>query len=202
VGAYLAGLLTGLSLIVAIGAQNAYVLRVGLSRQHVGLAVTICALADVVLIILGVGGVGSIVASSPGVLEVVRIVGVAFLVGFALLSFRRATRTEVLLPSEEAPRSARVVAIATLSFTFLNPHVYLDTVLLLGSIGGQYGHARWLFAAGACTGSILWFSTLGFGARAAARIMARPVTWRILDGAVGVVMLLVAANVATLHLGH
>ncbi len=201
-GALLAGLLTGLSLIVAIGAQNAYVLRLGLSRQHVGLAVAICAGADVLLIFAGIGGVGSLLRASPTLLEVVRWVGVAYLVGFAIVSFRRASRPEVLLPSERVTSSRRMVAIATLSFTFLNPHVYLDTVLLLGSIGSQYGAHRWLFALGASIASIAWFSTLGFGARAAAKVMARPVTWRVLDAVIGLVMLVVALDVATLHLAQ
>jgi L-lysine exporter family protein LysE/ArgO len=197
VDAALAGLLTGLSLIVAIGAQNAYVLRLGLSRHHVGLAVAICASADVVLIAAGTAGIGGLVRSHPGVLDVLRWVGVAYLVGYGLRSFWRARRSEVLLPSEATRPSARAVAATTLAFTFLNPHVYLDTVLLLGSLGNQYGTDRWAFAAGAAVGSILWFCGLGFGARAAAPLMSRTLTWRLLDVGIGVVMLLVALNVAT-----
>ena len=197
--AALAGLLTGLSLIVAIGAQNAYLLRLGLSRQYVGIAVAICAASDVVLILLGVGGIGRVTRSFPGVLEVLKWVGVAYLAGYALRSFWRASRRAVLLPSESEPPSGRVIATTTLAFTFLNPHVYLDTVLLLGSIGNQYGHSRWLFAAGACAGSVIWFVGLGYGARAMAPLMSRPATWRVLDLVIGVVMLGVAFNVATTH---
>ena len=197
--AALAGLLTGLSLIVAIGAQNAYLLRLGLTRSHVGTAVVICVTSDVLLIVLGVGGIGRLTRTYPQVLEVLRWVGVAYLVGYALHSFWRATRREVLLPSSSAPPSLAVVASTTLAFTFLNPHVYLDTVLLLGSIANQYGTNRWLFAAGACAGSIAWFTGLGYGARGASRWMSRPATWRALDVIIGVVMILVAMSVATTH---
>jgi L-lysine exporter family protein LysE/ArgO len=199
VSAALAGLLTGLSLIVAIGAQNAYLLRLGLTRQHVGLAVTICATSDVALILLGIGGIGGVVRSAPSALEVLKWVGVTYLVGYSIHSFWRASRREVLLPSETERPSLRVVATTMLAFTLLNPHVYLDTVLLLGSIGNQYGSDRWLFAAGASTASIAWFTGLGYGARAAARLMSRPATWRVLDVVIGVVMLLVALSVSTTH---
>ena len=159
----IAGFLTGLSLIVAIGAQNAYVLRLGLARHHVGLAVALCAISDVVLIFAGVAGIGGVIRSFPSVLNVLKWVGVTYLVGYALRSFWRARRPEVLLPSDVARPSARAVAVTTLAFTLLNPHVYLDTVLLLGSIGNQYGTGRWVFAAGASVASIMWFSGLGFG---------------------------------------
>lgn len=197
--AAVAGLLTGLSLIVAIGAQNAYLLRLGLTRQHVGIAVIICAASDVLLILLGIGGIGRVARSFPGVLEVLKWVGVAYLGGYALHSFWRASRREVLLPSEAERPSARAVVLTTLGFTFLNPHVYLDTVLLLGSIGNQYGASRWLFAAGACTGSIAWFAGLGYGARLVAPRMSRPATWRVLDVVIGVVMVGVAVSIAMTH---
>jgi L-lysine exporter family protein LysE/ArgO len=201
VDAALAGFLTGLSLIVAIGAQNSYVLRLGLSRQHVGLAVAICAAADVVLIAAGTAGIGGLVRSHPTALDVLRWLGVAYLVGYGLRSLWRARRSEVLLPSDATLPSARLVAVTTLAFTFLNPHVYLDTVLLLGSLGNQYGADRWAFALGAAAASILWFCGLGFGARAAAPFMSRPATWRLLDLGIGMVMLLVALNVATTRVG-
>lgn len=197
--AALAGLLAGLSLIVAIGAQNAFLLRLGLTRQHVGIAVTICAISDIILILLGIGGIGRVTRSYPGVLEVLKWVGVAYLVGYSLHSFWRASRRQVLLPSAADRPSRRAIASTTLAFTFLNPHVYLDTVLLLGSIGNQYGDSRWLFAAGACTGSIVWFVGLGYGARAMAPLMSRPATWRVLELLIGIVMLEVAFNVATTH---
>ena len=196
-----AGFVAGLSLIVAIGAQNAYVLRLGLTRNHVGLAVAICASADVVLIVLGVAGIGAVVRAHPDVLTVVRWVGVVYLLGYAVHSFWRARRPEVLLPADEPPRSRTVVAGAVLAFTFLNPHVYLDTVLLLGSLGNQYGDDRWWFALGAGLASTAWFTTLGYGASAAARLMARPITWRILDIAIGLVMVVIALKLATSDLG-
>ena len=195
--AALAGLLTCFSLIVAIGAQNAYLLRLGLSRHHVGLAATICAASDVALILLGIAGIGTIIRSAPGTLEVVRWFGVAFLIAFSLLSFWRARRPEVLLLADAERPTVQAVTLTTLAFTFLNPHVYLDTVLLLGSVGNQYGHHRWWFAAGACTCSIIWFYGLGYGARAASRLMSRPATWRVLDVVIGVVMLMVAASIAS-----
>src|ERR1019366_5069455 len=150
------------------------------------------ATSDVILILLGIGGIGRVSRSFPGVLEVLKWVGVAYLVGYSLYSFWRASRREVLLPSVATRSSRRVIASTTLAFTFLNPHVYLDTVLLLGSI-------RWLFAAGACTGSIAWFVGLGYGAKAMAPLMSRPRTWRVLDLVIGVVMLGVAFSVATTH---
>jgi len=202
VNAAWAGFFTGLSLIVAIGAQNAYLLRLGLTRRHVGVAVTICALSDVVLIVLGVGGIGAVVRSVPGALDAFRWIGVTYLVGYALCSFWRASRKEVLLPSEAARPSVKIVVTTTLAFTFLNPHVYLDTVLLLGSLGNQYGGDRWLFAAGACVASIAWFTGLGYGAKAAAGLMSRPATWRVLDVVIGVVMLLVAFSIGTTHVGR
>src|SRR5664280_13178 len=198
-GALFAGLFTGLSLIVAIGAQNAYVLRMGLSRHHVSLIITICALSDVLLIILGIAGIGSVIRSAPSALQILRWVGVVYLSLFALRSFWRALRPGVLLPSEVQRPATKAVDATTLAFTFLNPHVYLDTVLLLGSIGNQFGSSRWLFAAGACTGSIAWFVGLGYGAKAMAPLMSRPRTWRVLDLVIGVVMLGVAFSVATTH---
>jgi L-lysine exporter family protein LysE/ArgO len=191
-GVILVGLLTGLSLIIAIGAQNAYVLRMGLSRHHIGLIVAICAVSDIVLIVLGIAGIGSVIRSAPWALQVLRWVGVVYLSLFALRSFWRALRPGMLLPSEAQKPATRAVVSTTLAFTFLNPHVYLDTVLLLGSIGNQYGHGRWLFALGASMSSLVWFSGLGYGARFASRLMSRPVTWRVLDSGIGVVMVLIA----------
>ncbi len=197
--AVLAGLLTGLSLIVAIGAQNAYVLRLGLTRTYVGLAVVICGVSDVVLIFAGVAGIGGIVHQFPGVLSALKIVGTLYLLFYGLRCFWRARRPETLLPTDLARTTRSKVLLTTLAFTFLNPHVYLDTVLLLGSIGNQFHADRWLFAVGASVSSILWFSVLGFGARSAARLMSRPVTWRILDVGIGVVMVVVAIKISRTH---
>ncbi len=199
--AALPGLFAGLSLIIAIGAQNAFVLRLGLARNHVAAAVVICAAADALLIAAGISGLGVIVRSIPVALIVLKWIGIAYLTWYAIKSFRSAAHPEVLLPGDENTRSLRTVIAMTLAFTFLNPHVYLDTVLLLGSIGNQYRPNQWWFALGATCASILWFCTLGFGARAAARLMSRPITWRILDITIGVVMLLIAIRLVFSDLG-
>ena len=188
----LAGFLTGLSLIVAIGAQNAYVLRLGLARNHVGVAVVICAGADALLIAIGVGGLGAIVQAHGDVLTAIGLIGGAYLLWFAFRSFRSALHPDVLLPSQQEPQAVAAVALAVLGLTFLNPHVYLDTILLVGTIGASFGADRWWFALGAAIASVVWFSGLGFGARLLSPLMARPVTWRVLDAAIGVVMLTIA----------
>jgi L-lysine exporter family protein LysE/ArgO len=188
-----AGLVTGLALIVAIGAQNAFVLRQGVRREHVGVVVLLCALSDAVLILAGTAGIGAIVARAPVVLDVLRWGGAAYLAWWAVRSFRSATRPASLTP--EAPRSRGSVVGTTLALTFLNPHVYLDTVVLLGSVANQHGpDDRWVFAAGAVTGSILWFTAIGFGARAMAGVLDSPRTWRVLDAVIGVVMLVLAVR--------
>ena len=188
----LAGFLTGLSLIVAIGAQNAYVLRLGLARNHVGVAVVICAGADALLIAIGVGGLGVIVQAHGDVLTAIALLGGAYLLWFAFRSFRSALHPDVLLPSQQEPQAVAAVALAVLGLTFLNPLVYLDTILLVGTIGASVGADRRWFALGAAIASVVWFSGLGFGARLLSPLMARPVTWRVLDAAIGVVMLTIA----------
>ncbi len=190
--AALAGLLTGLSLIVAIGAQNAYVLRLGLARERVAVAVGICIAGDVLLIAAGVAGLGVLVQAHGDVLTAITLLGAAYLAWFAVRSFQRARRPEALTPAERAPGPARTVALTVLALTFLNPHVYLDTVLLLGTIGASFGDQRWWFALGASAASAVWFTGLGFGARLLTPLMARPATWRVLDAAIGVVMLALA----------
>ncbi|MDO4243231.1 MAG: LysE/ArgO family amino acid transporter [Actinomyces sp.] len=190
----LTGFVTGLGLIVAIGAQNAWVLRQGVRREHVGLVVAICALSDLVLIGLGTAAVGAVSAMAPWVLEVLRWGGVLYLLGFALTSFRSALRPGAL--EEAAARPAASVALTTIALTWLNPHVYLDTVLMLGTVTNSFGPLRWWAAAGACLASLVWFAGLGLGARALSRPLGRPTTWRVVDVGVGVIMLLVAANLA------
>jgi L-lysine exporter family protein LysE/ArgO len=192
-----AGLLTGLSLIVAIGAQNAYVLRQGLAREHVGLVVAICALSDVLLIAAGVAGIGRIVESAPWVIDVIRWLGVAFLTWYGVSSLLRARKPGSLHADERLTVSRRGVAVRAMALTWLNPHVYLDTVLLLGTIANQHGSTgRWWFAAGACVGSILWFSGLGFGARYASRWLSKPRAWQVLDVLIGLTMLAIALSLA------
>jgi len=182
-----AGLGTGLSLIVAIGAQNAFVLRQGIRRQHVPAIVVICALSDAVLIVLGIGGIGAVAGNGPAI-TVIAWVGGAFLIGYGLMAARRALRPDRLEPGEDTSRSLRASVLTCLALTWLNPHVYLDTVLLLGSVANSYGTARWSFGVGAACASVLWFSGLGFGARLLDRFFARPRSWRALDAAIAVTM--------------
>lgn len=191
--ALLSGLLAGASLIIAIGAQNAFVLRQGIRREHVLAIVLVCAVSDIVLILLGVAGIGVLIEAAPVVLDIVRWAGAAFLVGYAIFAARRALRPKALTLAATASTPPLASVLTALALTWLNPHVYLDTVLLLGSLASAQGDdARWYFAAGACVASILWFSALGFGARLLAPVFAKPAAWRVLDGAIAVVMLVLA----------
>lgn len=191
------GLLTGLSLIVAIGAQNAFVLRQGLLRQHVAPVVAVCAVADLALIAAGVAGLGVVVERAPATVEVVRWSGVAFLAGYGVRSLLTARRPGSLEAAGRGARSAGAAVATALALTFLNPHVYLDTVLLLGSIANQHGEGgRWVFAVGAAIGSFVWFFGLGYGARRLAPLFAKPSAWRVLDGLIAVVMTLIALSLA------
>ncbi len=195
----LAGLGLGLSLIIAIGAQNAFVLRQGLRREHVLLVVAICAISDLALIAVGIGGGGLLFTALPWLVQVVRWVGAAFLLLYGLLAARRALRPSALGTDHAAPpktASTLAVALTCLALTWLNPHVYLDTVVLLGSVASTHGQARWAFGAGAGLGSILWFSALGFGARLLGPLFARPIAWRVLDAVIAVVMIALAVSLA------
>lgn len=188
------GLLTGLALIVAIGAQNALVLRQGVRREHVGAVVLVCMASDAVLILAGTAGVGALVQAVPWLLEVLRWGGALYLLWFAVSSLRAALRPQGLV-AEQAPRTAGSVIATTLALTWLNPHVYLDTVVLLGSLANQHGpDARWVFAAGAVTASVLWFTALGYGARLLARVLADPKAWRVVDVVIAVVMAVLAVR--------
>lgn len=194
--ALLPGFLTGLSLIIAIGAQNAFVIRQGLARSHVFLVVAICAIADTVLIFLGTGGLGTLIQSQPSALEFIRWFGVAYLTWFGIKSIRSIFTTDAMNIDGATSASRSAVIASVLGFTLLNPHVYLDTVILLGSISNQFQEDRWYFALGASLGSILWFSTIGFGAQAASRFMTKPIFWKILDSIIAVVMFSVAIFLA------
>jgi len=194
----LTGLVTGLSLIVAIGAQNAYVLRQGLAREHVGGVVLICTLSDVVLILAGVGGIGTIVEKAAWALTVVRWLGAAFLGWYGVSSLLRARRTESLRVAGDGTTSRRATLGRAVALTWLNPHVYLDTVLLLGTVANHQGSGgRWWFALGACVASALWFAGLGYGARLASRVLASPRAWQVIDVVIGLVMLVIAVRLAT-----
>jgi L-lysine exporter family protein LysE/ArgO len=188
-GAASSGFLLGASLIIAIGAQNAFILRQGLLREHVFVLCLICALADAVLIAAGVGGLGTLVASSPKLIAVVTAGGALFLACYAVLAFRRAMNPETLRAAREGEKSLKVAVAACLAFTFLNPHVYLDTVLLLGSLSGRFaGPVRMSYGIGAATASFVWFFGLGYGARLLQPLFARPSAWRVLDIVIGLVM--------------
>ncbi|MFF7607874.1 LysE family transporter [Streptomyces parvulus] len=185
-----AGFGTGLSLIVAIGAQNAFVLRQGIRRDAVLAVVGICALSDALLIALGVGGVGAVVVAWPDALTVVGWIGGAFLLCYGALAARRVFRPEGALRAEgDGAGSRRRAVLTCLALTWLNPHVYLDTVFLLGSVAADRGPLRWTFGLGAAVASLVWFAALGFGARHLGRFLARPVAWRVLDGLVAATMI-------------
>ena len=189
------GLGLGLSLIVAIGAQNAFVLRQGLRTEHVGAVVAVCTASDAVLIAAGVGGAGALVTREPAVLRVVGLAGAVFLFGYGLFAARRALRPAALVTTGTGGRTALAATVVTcLGLTWLNPHVYLDTVALLGTLSGTYGRDRWAFGAGAALGSLLWFTGLGYGARLLRPVFARPGAWRVLDTVIAVVMIALAVS--------
>jgi L-lysine exporter family protein LysE/ArgO len=190
-----AGFLLGGSLIIAIGAQNAFILRQGLLPEHVFVLCLICSLADAVLIAAGVGGLGTLVAASPRLVMVVTLGGAAFLACYAVLAFRRALHPETLRAARSGEGGLKAAVAACLAFTFLNPHVYLDTVLLLGSLSGRFaGPARIAYGVGAATASFIWFFSLGYGARLLQPLFARPSAWRVLDSVVGLVMAGIAVS--------
>lgn len=192
--AALSGLGFGLSLIVAIGAQNAFVLRQGVRGQHVLPVIAVCAVSDIVLIAAGVAGFGTVVEAVPAVLTVARYAGAAFLFGYAVLAARRALSSSALI-AEAAGASVAVGAsvLTCLALTWLNPHVYLDTVVLLGSFASTYASPdRWFLAAGAMLASVVWFLALGYGARRLGPLFARPTAWRVLDSLIAVFMLALA----------
>ena len=247
----LAGLGLGLSLIIAIGAQNLFVLRQGIRREHVFAVAAICALSDLALIIVGVSGIGAVLQAVPWLVEVIRWAGAAFLVVYGLLAARRAIRPSgealdagdagagdggadaarrsdagagtpaasggpgasgnpaasgaapssgVATATRVAPRTTLLAAVLTcLALTWLNPHVYLDTVFLLGSVANTHGDGRWAFAAGAGIASIAWFFGLAYGARLLGGVLASPRAWRVLDGVIAVVMIGLGVSLVLPH---
>lgn len=192
------GLLAGLTLIIAIGSQNVFVLRQGIRHEHVLPVVAVCIASDAVLITAGAGGLGALVRAVPEVVVAARWAGVAFLLGYAVLAARRALRGGESLQADGAGRGSGLGAVVAtaLALTWLNPHVYLDTVLLLGSIAATHGAQAWLFAVGAVVGSTIWFTALGFGARGLGRVLSSARSWRVLDGLVAVTMVMVAMMLA------
>jgi L-lysine exporter family protein LysE/ArgO len=189
----LAGFAASLVLIVAIGAQNAFVLRQGLRREHVVPVVLVCAVSDLALIVAGIAGLGAVIAAQPTAVTVVRWVGAVFLLGYALLAARRALRPAGLAPADRGPATLRATLLTSLALTYLNPHVYLDTVLLLGSVAQQHPH-RWLFGIGAAAASAVWFTALGAGAHRLGPVLSRPAAWRVLDGLIAAVMAVIAVT--------
>ncbi len=184
-----AGFLLSLSLILAIGAQNAFVLRQGLRGQHVGLVVAICIVSEGILIFTGVIGFGALSEALPSAERLIRIAGALFLVAYGVRSLLAALGPpQTLSAADGGGGSLRSAALTTLALTWLNPHVYLDTVVFMGSIAAQYGGDRFLFGAGALTASALFFLLLGYGARILQPIFATPLAWRILDGAMALLM--------------
>lgn len=196
----LAGFALGLSLILAIGAQNAFVLRQGMMRQHVLAVVLVCAVSDAVLIAAGVAGFGALTTAIPGLELWMRLAGAAFLLWYGARTLLSAWRGGAALRASEGTHGLRRAILTCLAFTWLNPHVYLDTVVLLGAVSVQYEN-RLAFGAGAVTASFAFFFALGFGARALAPVFARPAAWRVLDAGVGLTMWAIAAKLLS-GLGH
>jgi L-lysine exporter family protein LysE/ArgO len=199
----LLGLVTGLSLIIAIGAQNAFILRLGIegNTRLIAPVVTICALSDAALILAGVLGLGALVEAAPVVMIVIRILGAGFLIIYGLFAARRALHPQVLVAASSTGSTGLRAAVGTaLALTWLNPHVYLDTVLFLGAVATQQGAAeRWWWTGGAIAASFLWFFALGFGARLLRPVFARPGAWRVLDALIALVMIALGIRLA---LGH
>ncbi len=192
---FAAGFGLGGSLIVAIGAQNAFVLRQGLRRHHPLPIAFLCFAVDAVLILAGGLGLGTLVQQNPEALFVVRWAGAAFLFAYAGLALKRAMFPSALTTEAHAAPSLKAALLTTLAVSIMNPHVYLDTVVLLGSLAGRYPvDLRWSFIGGALTASFVWFHGLAFGARWLAPLFARPGTWRVLDGAIALIMASLGAS--------
>lgn len=195
ISAAVEGFLLGASLIVAIGAQNAFVLRQGLVRRHVFAVAAICALSDLVLITAGVGGLGTLVREAPSLLTAITLAGAVFLAAYGVISFGRAFRPGALTPADRSGAGLGATIATCLALTFLNPHVYLDTVVLIGALSARHpGAGAVAFGAGAGLASVTWFFGLGYGARLAAPIFARPRAWQVLDTLIGFVMFAIAAR--------
>ena len=186
------GFLTGLTLIIAIGAQNAFVLRQGLRRDYIFIVVVFAALSDALLVFTGILGLGQLIVSVPYLLEILRFAGAAYLLWFAYGAIRRTINPEVLVPGETVESNRWKVLGTIAALTYLNPHVYIDTVLLLGSIGNQFGDERLLFGLGASIGSVVWFFSLGYLATTLSRFVGNKMFWRVFESLVAVVMIAIA----------
>jgi len=184
----LTGLVTGLALIVAVGAQNAFLLRQGIRGEKVLPIVLTCLVSDVVAISLGVAGLGVVLERWPGVLPVAQVLGGLYLIAFGVHAAMRAWRPSSLEAGEGTALTTGRAVILTLALTWLNPHFYLDAILMLGTVANSFGPDRWWFLLGSLTASVLWFFGLGFGARLLRGLFARPGAWRVLDSAIAVLM--------------
>jgi L-lysine exporter family protein LysE/ArgO len=194
VTAFLKGMGLGGGLIVAIGSQNAYLLRQALKKEYVLTCIAICIICDVMLIGAGVAGMGKLIVEAPALLLWIKLAGAGFLIWYGIRAARSALSPVAMKSDNDKPATSRYAVIAAmLAFSLLNPHVYLDTVVLLGSIGGQQiGDGRIYFALGAMLASVIWFCSLGLGARFLIPVFARPRAWQILDGVIAVVMWILA----------
>jgi L-lysine exporter family protein LysE/ArgO len=199
--AIVSGLFTGLSLIIAIGAQNAFVLRQGLAGKFVLPVALVSAFLDAALIVLGVAGLGALLESVPFLLGLVRWLGAGYLVWFGIASLRKANSGQSLDVSGQGPSTIRKTVIATATFSLLNPHVYLDTVVFLGALAAQFGDNRWWFALGASVASITWFFGLAYGAKALSPYVKNPRFWRVLDTVIAFIMFGLAISLILLPLG-
>ncbi|MEL7274665.1 MAG: LysE/ArgO family amino acid transporter [Pseudomonadota bacterium] len=189
------GFVTGGGLIVAIGAQNAFILRKGLLRQHVFILCLVAAISDAVLIALGVAGFGTLVRQNPTVLLLITVAGALFLAAYALFALQRALRPSVMEAAQNIQPSLRGALLTLFAFTFLNPHVYLDTVLLVGGISAQFAEPqRTAFGVGAMTASFVWFFSLGYGARWLEPVFRKPSAWRVLDALIAIIMALLSLS--------
>lgn len=187
---FLTGLLLGGGLIIAIGSQNAYVLKQGLLRSHVFIICLICALSDAILITIGTTGIGKIIESHPDWLKAITWFGAAYLFIFGIISFRAALSNQTLsAAAADSSQSTKVIVSTVLALTFLNPHVYLDTVLLIGSISSPYDSSeRLYFTLGAISASFIWFFSLGYGARLLIPLFKKPSAWKVLNSLIGLLM--------------
>ncbi|MGO1318943.1 MAG: LysE/ArgO family amino acid transporter [Galactobacter sp.] len=195
--ALITGLLTAMGLLVAIGAQNAYLLRVGTTAptRIVLPLVLFCSVSDTILYLVGVAGIGVVTSLAPWVLLLFQLVAVGFLVTYGVMALRRATRSEALIVASASKTPSLWAALGTIAaFTWLNPHVYLDTTVMIGSLAQRFDADKWDFALGAALGSWIWFFALGFGARLLRPVLAKPWTWRILDGIIALIMFVIAAG--------
>lgn len=192
----ISGILAGWSLIIAVGPQNALVLRQGIRREHLGVVLALCIVADVLLIGAGAVGIGVIVLLAPWALEILRWLGVAYLLWFAYSSLRSAAKATGL-QADDTQRSLKSVVLTTLALTFLNPGVYLDTVVMLGNLANQQGPDGVVpFTVGAMLGSISWFLGIGYGARSLSGYLARPRVWQVLDVLIAIVLVILAVRLA------